>query len=126
MRVLANGKAIGAIVSFAPPSIENAQVQTAMAAGFHPAGARGFERAARGIKPDVAAGDHLASDVHVVVFDKNQVALQIAVLAQVNDVLDVAFAVVVPRVSFSRENKLDRPGLVAREFYDVVELLKDQ
>src|SRR5213082_1931858 len=38
MRIGADSEAVGAIVSFAPPAIENAQVQTAVAAGFLSAG----------------------------------------------------------------------------------------
>ena len=61
-------------------------------------------RGRRGVvQPHIAARNHLAGHVHVVVFDEHQVALQVAVLAQVNDVLDVAFAFIIPRMRFAGE-----------------------
>src|SRR5258706_10455877 len=106
MSIFADGKAIGAIVTFAPPAIEDAEIEAAMAAGFHAAGARGLQRAARRIEPDIATRNHLPRHVHVVILDKNQVPLQIAVFSQVNDVLDVTLAIVVARVRLASENKL--------------------
>src|SRR5205807_1714409 len=126
MSVFADGKAVGAVVSLAPPAIEDAHVQTAVATGLHAAGTGGFERTAWRIEPDIASGDHLAGGMHVVVLDKHQVPLQVAVFAQVNDVLDIALAVIIPRVSFAGENELDWPGLVPRQPHDIVELLKNQ
>ena len=52
--------------------------------------------------------------------------LQVAVFAEVNDVLDVALAVVVARMRLAGENELHRPLLVAREAHDVFELLENQ
>src|SRR5438552_18461514 len=98
MGIFADGEAIGAIVTFAPPAIEDAEIEAAMAAGFHPAGARGLERTARRIEPDITTGNHLPRHVHVVILDENQVPLQIAVFAQVNNMLDVTLAIVVARV----------------------------
>ena len=112
VRIVADGKAVCAVVAFAPPAVQDAEIQAAVAAGFHAAGAGGFERAARIVQPDVAAGNHLPRDMDVVVLDENQMAFQFAVFAQVNDVLDVALAFVVARMRFAGENELDGTRLV--------------
>src|SRR5437879_433449 len=122
MSIFANSKAVGAIVTLAPPAIEDAEIQEAMSTGFHAAGAGGLEWATRRVEPNVAAGDHLASDVHIVILDENQVALQVAVFAEMNDVLDVALPIVIPRVGLAGEHELNGPRLVARQTHDVVEL----
>jgi hypothetical protein len=49
-----------------------------------------------------------------------------AVLAQVNDLLDEAFAVVVARMRLAGENELHGALLVLDQFDDVVELLENQ
>ena len=64
--------------------------------------------------------------MNVIVFDKHQTAYQFALFAEVNDLLDEAFAFVVARMRLAGENKLHRTLLVVREFHDVVELLEDQ
>ena len=74
---VADGKTVRAVVAFAPPAVEDAEVQAAVAAGLHAAGAGGFERAARVVQPDVAAGHHLPRDVDVVIFDEHEVARQV-------------------------------------------------
>src|ERR1017187_7018970 len=43
-----------------------------------------------------------------------------------NDVLDVALAVIIARMRFAGEDELYRPVLVPREVHDVVQLLEDQ
>src|SRR5438876_11984177 len=124
MSIFADSKAIGAIVTFAPPAIEDAEIEAAMAAGFHPAGARGLQRTARGVKPNITTRNHLPRHVHVVILDENQVPLQIAVFAQVNDMLDVTLAIVVARVRLAGENELHGPALVTGELHNVFQLLE--
>ena len=77
VRIVADGEAVGAVVAFAPPAVQDAQVQAAVAAGLHAAGAGGFERTARIVQPDVAAGNHLPRDMDVVIFDEHQTALAV-------------------------------------------------
>src|SRR5947208_4125463 len=64
--------------------------------------------------------------MHVVVFDKHQMALQIAIFAQVNDMLNVALAIVIPRMGFAGEDKLNRPSLITGQFDDILKLLKNE
>src|SRR6059036_2937433 len=64
--------------------------------------------------------------MHIVVLNENEVALQFAVFAQMDHVLDVAFAVVVPRMGFARKNELDGTLPVMHQLHDVLELLEDE
>src|SRR5947199_9787961 len=43
-----------------------------------------------------------------------------------NDVLDVTFAVIIPRVRLAGENELHRLALVARELHNILKLLENQ
>src|SRR5512145_210100 len=43
-----------------------------------------------------------------------------------NDVLDVSLAIIVTRMRFAGEDKLDWPGFVARQLHNIFELLEDQ
>src|SRR5688572_17143925 len=97
-----------------------------MAAGFLAGGARSFERATRIVEPNVAAGNHLARDMHVIVLDKDEPAFEFAVFAEMNDVLNETLPFIVARMGLARENKLNRPVRVVGEFYDVFELLENQ
>ena len=62
----------------------------------------------------------------IVVLQKYKMALQIAELAQVNEVLNVTLPVVVTRVGLPREHKLNRLSFIPRQFHDVLELLEDE
>src|SRR5665213_3266717 len=124
--IFTDGKAIGLVITFAPPAVEDAQVHAAVAAGFHAARAGSFERTARVIQPDVAAAHHLARNVNIVIFEKHEVAREFAVFAEMNDLLDETFAFVIARVRFAGENKLKGALFVAREFDDVFELLENE
>src|SRR5438093_4872497 len=124
VRVGSDGEAVGAVVALAPPAVEDAQVEAAVAADFLAARAAGFQRAPRRVQPDVASGDHLAGDVHVVVFDEDERALQLRVLRQVDDLLDVALPFVVARVRLAGEDELQRA--LRGQPDDLVELLEDQ
>src|SRR5262245_3739130 len=109
MCIGADGKTVGAVIAFTPPAIEDAQVQAAVAAGLLAAGARSLQRPARVVQPNIASGNHLPGDVHVIILDKDQVSLQLAVFAEVNDVLDIAFAIIIPRMGLAGKNELDGP-----------------
>src|SRR5947199_1325868 len=97
-----------------------------MAAGFHATGSRGFQRTTRRVEPNVAARDHLPRHMHIIILDKDEPPLQIAIFAQVNDVLDITLAIVIARMGFAGKNELDRPGAISCEPHDILELLKDQ
>jgi hypothetical protein len=54
MTVGADGETVGAVEAFAPPTVHDAEVQTAVAAGLLAAGAGGFEGTARVVEPNIA------------------------------------------------------------------------
>ncbi len=112
MGILADGETVGAIVTFAPPAVEDAQVHAAVAAGLHAARAGSFERAARVVQPDVAAGNHLARDVNVVIFDEDKIAREFAVFAQMDNLLDETLAFVIARMRLARKDELHGALLV--------------
>src|SRR5207245_1303326 len=93
---------------------------------FHATGAGGFEGPPWRVEPNIVAGNHLPGHVHVIILNENEVALQVAVLAEVNNMLDVAFAIVIARVGFPGEHELNGPRLVTGEAHDVVQLLKNE
>src|ERR1043165_10159468 len=126
MRILANSESICAIVAFTPPPIQNAQIQTARADGFHAAGTRSFQGTPGCVEPNITPGNHLARHVHIIVFQKYQITLQIAVFAEVNDELDKAFALVVTGMSLAGENKLDWPRCIASQAHYVAQLMENQ
>src|ERR1051325_5523102 len=97
-----------------------------MAAGLLRAGPGGFQRAARFVQPDVAAGDHLPGDMDIVIFNEDQMAFQLAVFAEMNDMLNVAFAVVISRMGLASKYELDRTLRVVHQLHDVFELLEDE
>src|ERR1035438_5545978 len=111
MRILADGEAVGAVVAFAPPAVEDAQVHATVTAGFHAAGAGGLERTARVVQPDVATAHHLARDVDVVVLNEDEITRKFRVPAQMNDLLDEALALVVARMGLAGEDE-DRKSVV--------------
>src|ERR1700677_3793997 len=97
-----------------------------MAAGFHAAGAAGFERTPWIVKPNIAATDHLAGNMDVVIFYEHEVVRQVAVPAQMDDLLDEPFAVIVAWMGLARKNKLNRAVPVFAKFHDVIELLENE
>jgi hypothetical protein len=90
------------------------------------AGAGSFERAARIVQPNVAAGNHLARDMDIIVLNKYKMAQQIRKLAEMNDMLDEAFAFIVFRMGLAGKDELDRTLRILDELCDVPELLKDK
>src|SRR4051812_8338470 len=126
MAVRADGEAVRAVVTFAPPAIENAQVEAAVTAGLLSARPRSFERPARIIQPDVAARHHLACDVHVIIFDKHDITLELAEFAQVNDVLDELFPFVVARMGLAGVDELHRSLAVVHETDDLFIFLENE
>ena len=78
------------------------------------------------VQPDIAPGDHLARDMDVIVFDKDQAASQLAVLAEVNDFLDLAFALVIRRMRLAGKDELDRPERIGRKFHDGIIIFKHE
>src|SRR5688572_15089972 len=62
----------------------------------------------------------------VIVFDKDEVSFQLAVFAEMNDMLDEAFALVIAGMGFAGKNELERAFLVLHQSDNVLELLKNE
>src|SRR5215510_8760569 len=85
-----------------------------------------FKRTARIVQPHIAARDHLARDVDIVILDKNEVSLELTELAEVNDMLNEPLPVIVARMCFPGKDKLNRPLPVMNQANDIFKLLKDE
>src|SRR5690606_11401065 len=117
-RIASDGEAVAPVPPLAPPPVKDAEVEAAVHGRLHSAGSAGLEGAPRIVEPHVAAAGHLSAHVNVVVLDEHQPAVQLGVLAQMNDLLDVTLAGVVPRMRLARENELHRTLRIPRQPHD--------
>ena len=115
-----------AVVPFDPPAVEDRQVQPAVAANLHPAGAAGFERAARVVQPHVHALHQIPRDVHVVVFDEHDPLAELRLARLLDDALDQFLAAAVLRVRLAREDDLDRPVLAVEDRDQALEVAEHE
>ena len=104
----ANRPAVAAVVAFAPPAIEHAQVNPAVRRRFHSAGAACFQRSQRMVQPKIDPLHEPACDVAVVVLKKNDAIFQAGFAAKFVNLLDQCLACFVARMCFAREDELHR------------------
>ena len=97
-----------------------------MGGGLHAAGAAGLKGAAGIIQPHIATAHHHSANLDVVVFNKHQVPLQLAVLGEVGDFLDEPFPVLIGGMGFAGENKLHGPLGILGEFYHFLKVIENQ
>ena len=102
------------------------QVEPAVDADLHAAGAGGFERAARVVEPDVDALHQVAGDVDVVVFEEDHAAAELGPAADVDDLGDQLLAAVVARMRLAGEDELHGPILVVDDRGQAFEVAEDQ
>src|SRR5665213_4532363 len=126
MSVITNGEAVGPVITFAPPAVHDAQVQTAVASGFLAARARCLQRTPRIVQPDVASRNHLPRDVNIIILNEHQIAFEFAEFAEVNDALDVTLAIIIARMRLAGKNELHRPLGVVDQLYDAFKLIEYQ
>ena len=106
-------KPLRAVVGFGPPAVEHRQVQPAVEHDLLAAGARGFQRTAGIVQPDVDALDQVPADVDVVVFDEDDPAGEPRVVPQVGDLLDQLLARLVGRMGLAGEDE-SAPAVAGR------------
>ena len=111
------GPAAGYFIGFVEPAVQDAQVQHAVDAGLHAAGAAGFLAALRSVQPQVYALHHFARDLHVVV---------LPVARKLHDIADEILALVVARVRLAGDHDLHRHILVTEDALDAVHVLEQQ
>ncbi|OQB58493.1 MAG: hypothetical protein BWX98_00594 [Candidatus Aminicenantes bacterium ADurb.Bin147] len=97
-----------------------------MGGAFHPARPGSLQRPAGVVEPDIAAGDHRPGDFNVIVFQENQGPGQRRMLAEVDDLLDEALALLVAGMSFAGKNELDRMQSVFGHPDDRVQVVKQE
>ena len=95
VRIRADGETIRTVEAFAPPAVEDAEIQAAVATGFHAACAGRFERAARIVQPEVHALIEAAAYVVIVVLDEDGVPSELLPLAEGYDRLEDLLALLV-------------------------------
>src|SRR5205085_10793947 len=111
----ADGPAVIAVEALAPPTVEHAQIQSAVGRQFHSAGAAGFERTQWIVQPKINALDEPARDVSVVILDEDHPVFEAVLPAEFVNLLNQRFAAFVLRMRFAGEDELNRPRLVIQQ-----------
>ena len=122
----ADGPAIGAVVGFGPPTIEDTKVGDAVEAGFLATGAAGLIGTTGGIEPYVDALDQRPRHTHVVFFEEDNPPRKAGLLGAPIDVLDEVLAGLVSRVGFAGKHHLDGAGRIVEDGFEAIGILKQQ
>src|SRR4029453_7508519 len=101
-----NSPAIAAVVPFAPPAIEHAQIDSAIRSSLHSAGSARLQRAQRMVQPKIDTLPETARNVAVVVLQKNDAIFQASFTAESVNFLDQRFAGFIAWMRFACENEL--------------------
>ena len=106
---LPDGKAVVAVETFGPPTVENREIQGPVEDGLLPRWSRRLPAAVA----DCSARrrrflNHVAADVDVVVFDEGDPIGETRVVAEVGDPLDQFLPRLVRRMGLAREDQLER------------------
>ena len=104
----ADHPSIFVVVTFAPPAIEDAEVEAAVGRQLHAAGAAGFERTKRSVQPKIDPLDKSTPDVGIVVFDEDDAIFEARFVAQFENLLNERFSAFIARMRFAGENELHR------------------
>src|SRR5207249_10856952 len=116
----ADGPTIVSIITFAPPTIENAKVEAAIRWRFHSAGAARFQRAQRIVQPKINGLHQAPRDISVVVLDEDDAIIETGFARELVHFLDKRFAVFVARMRFAGENELNWPGGIVQQFVQAI------
>ena len=122
----ADRPAVFAVVAFAPPAVQDAQVEAAVGREFHAARARGFERTQRVVEPEIDALGEAASDERVVILDEDEAAFEPFVARPAVDFLDEALAAFVLRMGLARKDKLHGTLRVGEDALEAVHVREEQ
>ena len=97
---MTDGKAVLPVVGLAPPAIKDGEVQTPVEKDLLTAGAACIQRSPGGVQPDVHALNQLPRHVVVIVFHEDDSFAAGGRVAELGDILQQPFAVVVPGWAF--------------------------
>src|SRR6266480_3901800 len=121
-----NGPAVPAIVPFRPPSVQGAELGDSVQRRFHATRPRRLEWGARHVEPQIDALHQVVSEVHLVVFQEGDPALEPGFARERVYALEHLLAGLVGRVRLPGEDKLDRSPRVGQEALQPVEIAEDQ
>src|SRR5256884_721104 len=110
-----NGPPVPAIVPFRPPSVQGAELGDPVQRRLYAARPRRLEWGARHVEPQIDALHQVVREVHLVIFQEGDPALEPGLARQRIDALEHLLAGLVGRVGLSGEDKLDRPPRVGQE-----------
>ena len=102
----ADRPAVVAVVTFAPPAVEHAQIDPAIGRRFHSACPACFQWPKRMVQPKIDPLDKTARDVAIVVFQENDAILDSGFAAKFVNLLNERLAGFVARMRFACENEL--------------------
>jgi len=122
LALLANRPTIFAVVALRPPAIEDAAIRQPIERGFLAAGAAGFIGSDVGVQPETSAGDQLSSDMHVVVFQENDVVTKFIAPRKMVDLLDQRFSWLIGRMSLACKEDLHRPFCSVQDTAQTIEI----
>ncbi len=103
-----DGPAVVALVSFAPPPVENTHVEAAVESHLHAAGAAGLHGAERGVEPDIDPLHQMPGNLHVVIFNKNNSVAEALLVRGLHQLADQLLPLLVLGVGLAGEQDLYR------------------
>src|SRR5262245_56695593 len=125
-RRLTDRPTVVAVVAFVPPAVQHAHIEDAVHPGFLPAGTAGLQRRARVVEPYVDTLSEEMRRVHLVVFDKRDVAGETIVRGKRIDLMDEMFSMLVRRMCLSSEHHLHWPPLIQHARLDAIQVVENQ
>src|SRR6185437_5215513 len=117
---------VGSVITFNPPSIEDAEVQHAVQGGFHAAGAAGLHRKARSVQPNVDALDEILRHMHFIIFNESDAAAQFVIMAEVQHLMNEVSTRLIGWMGLAGEDELDRPPAVLEESLQPFQVSEEQ
>ena len=122
----ADGPAVVLGISLHPPAIQDAQVDAAVGADFHAAGAGRFQGPARIVQPNVNPLHHVTGQVDLIVFQENDAAAKLRSASDVHDLGDQLLAAVVTGMGLAGKQQLHGSILIVDDGAKPIEIAKNQ
>ena len=101
--------AILAVVALGPPAIEDAAIWLSIQRSLLTTGSTGLVRADRVVKPEIRAGDQVASHTDIIIFQEDDFAAKCITARDTIHLLDQSLPRLVSRMCLAGKNDLYRP-----------------
>src|SRR4030095_12699940 len=111
----ANGPAVAAVVPFAPPAVEDAQVDSATGGSLHSAGSARLERTQWMVQPKIDTLHQAARDVAVVVLQKDDAIFQTSFVTELVNFLNESLTTFITWMRFACKNELHRTRRIIQQ-----------